>query len=110
MPYPKAEDIEAFLKESLLKEGFNKKSYVAGAYVKDPTALPEDMQHLVKALSTGLAAYMTAWQGSLTVVIPVTSTPGAPSTGVGPWVGGTAPTPQSPGVPRVVPPLPGGLV
>jgi hypothetical protein len=110
MPTPKAEDIQAFLKEALLKEGFIKQTSVNGVYTTDPTQLPGDMERLVKALSSGLAAYWGAWQGQVTVVIPVTSTPGSPSVGVGPWVGGSAPTPQTPGVPRVTPPPPGGLV
>lgn len=122
MAYPKAEDIQEFLKAALLKEGFTKKSYVAGAYTVEPEALPEDLERLVRALSTGLAGYWTAWQGQVTVVIPptgvvipVTSSPGMASagyaSGVGSWVGGTPPTPNgNPGIPRLTPPLPGGLV
>lgn len=82
MPAPSAAQIKAFVKNALLKDGFNKKTYVQGSLVSDPTALPEDLDRLAGALSQGVADAWTAWQATQVVTIPVTAPPGSPSIGV----------------------------
>jgi len=81
MPAPFATAIQVQLKTALLNKGFVKKTYVNGAIVPDPTSLPDKLQEFVDALGNGDNAWFTAWQASQTVLIPVTSTPGLPSTG-----------------------------
>ena len=82
MPAPSSGQIQLFLTNALLAEGFNNKTYVEGVYTVDPTTLPPDMERLVKALSTGLSSQWKAWQAAQVVQIPITSTPGSPSVGI----------------------------
>jgi hypothetical protein len=82
MPAPAATSIQVQLKIALLAKGFTKKTYVNGAIVEDPTSLPDALQNLVDAWSRGDAAWFAQWQLAQTALIPVTSTPGTPSTGI----------------------------
>lgn len=82
MPSPQATLIQTQLKASLLAKGFTKKTYVDGALVEDPTSLPDQLQKLVEAIANGDANWFALWQATQTVLIPVTSTPGTPSSGV----------------------------
>jgi hypothetical protein len=82
MPAPAPTQIQTFLTAALIGKGFVKKSYVEGRLVTDPTKLPDKLAELVSGLSNGLSQEWAVWQASQTVVIPVTSTPGSPSTGV----------------------------
>lgn len=82
MPAPAATSIQVQLKIALLAKGFTKKTYVNGAIVEDPTSLPDALQKLVDAWSNGDSAWFALWQASQTTLIPVTSVPGTPSTGI----------------------------
>ena len=82
MPAPQALTIQAALKQGLLNKGFYKPSYSEnGTLVDDKTELPDHMQKIVEGLSEGHAQWFAAWQAAQTVLIPVTSSPGLPSTG-----------------------------
>lgn len=82
MPAPSQKSLEAFMTSALLAQGYIKREFVNGQYVKTPTELPDDMKKMVKALAIGLSAQWAAWQASTIVTIPVTSPPGSPSAGV----------------------------
>lgn len=79
MPAPSPTSIQMFLTKALLDKGFTRKSYVDGRLVEDKTKLPDKMAELVSALSNGMANERAAWQAAQTLFIPVTSTPGSPS-------------------------------
>lgn len=82
MPAPIATAIQNQLKIALLAQGFTKKSYVNGAVVEDKTSLPDHLQKLVTAWANGDNAWFSAWQAAQQVLVPVTSTPGSPSSGI----------------------------
>ena len=82
MPAPTSVLIQNALKQALLDRGFTKKVYVNGAVVSDPTTLPDGLQTLVEAFASGDNQWFTTWQASQTVLIPATSVPPLPSTGI----------------------------
>ncbi len=76
MPAPSAQSIETYLTKALLAKGFNKKSFVNGALVVEPTTLPPELKKLVQGVSAGLNEQWIAWQATQTVTVPgVTSGP-----------------------------------
>jgi hypothetical protein len=77
MPAPAAAFIQTQLKAALLAKGFTKKTYVNGAIVSDPTALPDKLQTLVEAWASGDNAFWAVWQASQAVVAvdSITSAP-----------------------------------
>lgn len=82
MPAPPVALIETNLKAALLAQGFVKYTYVEGVQTVVPGELPDEMKPLVKALATGVAQTWQTWQAGQTVLVPVTSVSGTPSTGV----------------------------
>jgi len=83
MPAPSASSIETFLKQSLISQGIVKQVYdPAGNPIKIPIDIPDDMKPLIKAISAGVANQWAVWQATQVVLIPVTSVPPAPSSGI----------------------------
>lgn len=82
MPSPTVSSIEDYLTSALISQGFVKNSYDSDDNLNEAKELPDDMKRMVKGLASALSQQWSVWQSQAVVNIPVTSSPGSPSTGI----------------------------